>query len=236
MHGYAEGVIDSDPSRSRPTMLLLDTCGDVGSAALGRKGVTGWEIVQELWLEERTASSALLRTIRELLRGAGLQPGQLAGVGAVAGPGSFTGVRVGMAVAKGLCEASGLPLVAVSRLTVLATMADLVEGFAVLRAGRDELYVREEGRGHPGAESLETLVTLLTRGQGKTIVYAEATLEEPLRPLHLARRVELSASSALPLVVKALADGGTELRTADANYVRDERTIYRRQIEKRAGL
>ncbi len=72
---------------------------------------------------------------------------ELDAVGVVGGPGSFTGVRSGMAVAKGFCEAAALRLAVVSRLEVLADAAALKDGLAVLDAGRGELYVRDAGSG-----------------------------------------------------------------------------------------
>jgi tRNA threonylcarbamoyladenosine biosynthesis protein TsaB len=59
---------------------------------------------------------------------------------AVNGPGSFTGVRVGLSAVKGLAEAAGIPVVAVSRLEVLAAKAGVQS--AALDAHRHEVFLR----------------------------------------------------------------------------------------------
>jgi tRNA threonylcarbamoyladenosine biosynthesis protein TsaB len=97
---------------------------------------------------EKTAarhSSNLLRLVDETLKAAGLT---LAGLGALAcgkGPGSFTGLRVGMATAKGLALPTGLPLVLASSLEALARDLGGDPALTVvpcLDAGKDQVYAR----------------------------------------------------------------------------------------------
>ncbi len=72
--------------------------------------------------ERRERSSAtLLALVDQVLTSAGLRPGDLAGLVALRGPGSFTGLRVGLATALGLHQALGLPAVGVPTLEVLAS-------------------------------------------------------------------------------------------------------------------
>jgi tRNA threonylcarbamoyladenosine biosynthesis protein TsaB len=88
-----------------------------------------------------THSEALLALIDETLRAAGIVVRDLDGVVCAAGPGSFTGLRIGMATAKGLCWATGKPLALVSSLATLAARAP--EGSrvcAVLDAYKCEVY------------------------------------------------------------------------------------------------
>src|SRR5690606_11843283 len=56
----------------------------------------------------------------ELLNEAGVQTDDIDGIGVNAGPGSYTGLRVGMATAKGLCYALGVPLITISSLNLIA--------------------------------------------------------------------------------------------------------------------
>lgn len=92
-------------------------------------------------------SANLLGLVDEALREAGLSVGGLRGIACGAGPGSFTGLRVGLAVAKGLALPTGLPLVLVSSLAALACdLADGLAGPAVvlpcLDAGKGQVYAR----------------------------------------------------------------------------------------------
>jgi tRNA threonylcarbamoyladenosine biosynthesis protein TsaB len=89
----------------------------------------------------------LLPLCAEALRAAGLTPAALAGIACGGGPGSFTGLRVGLAAAKGLALPTGVPLHVVSSLEALAL--DIVgaigggDGTAIpcLDAGKGEVYV-----------------------------------------------------------------------------------------------
>ena len=76
----------------------------------------------------RSASAVLTGELRRMLASTGIALRDLGGIGVVSGPGSFTGVRTGLAMAKGLCEVAGVPLASVSRLEVLAEAADLARG------------------------------------------------------------------------------------------------------------
>jgi len=101
---------------SRP-VLALDASGLRTSAALLAPGAALRE--REAPAGER-AGTALHELLRVLLEEAGLTPADLALVGAVRGPGSFTGLRVGLAAAQGLCLAAGLPGVGVDTTAALA--------------------------------------------------------------------------------------------------------------------
>ena len=98
-------------------LLFVDTCGAMAGVALG----DGDRIVAESNLSlDRRLSSRLLAVIGGLLAEAGLTVADLDGIGAACGPGSFTGVRIGMATVKGMALAAGLPVVGVSSLALLA--------------------------------------------------------------------------------------------------------------------
>lgn len=203
-------------------LLLIDTCGQAAEVALCH----GTELLRSERLTGRTASASILSAVRSLLDAEGWTIADLSGVGVVNGPGSFTGVRTGLAVAKGLCEATGLPMAAVSRLEVLADAARVTEGFAVLDAGRGELYVREN---RPEAEPREFLATLeefVERAKQSTVVVAEERLFEGLKGLQTCLR-ELRASDLVQPVRACLARGGSDVLSADANYIRRESEIYK---------
>jgi len=72
---------------------------------------------------EQKAGAFLAPAAARLLSGLGLAPGDLAGVACVTGPGSFTGIRTGLAFALGLARGAGLPLAGLPALPLLAASA-----------------------------------------------------------------------------------------------------------------
>ncbi len=143
-------------SAETSTLLLgIDTCGPHGSVALARFGGDVLETLAEAELAGKTYSARLVGAIRELLTGQGATVRDLGAIVVTSGPGSFTGIRVGLSTAKGLAEAHGTPILAVSRLAVLAHVA--ATGAAALDAGRGEFYLGEFGRTE-FAERQESLV------------------------------------------------------------------------------
>lgn len=121
-------------------LLAIDTCGPSGSVALGRAEAGHLEIAGATELAGRTYSATLVTAIGELLAAAKIRLSQLSAIVIVNGPGSFTGVRVGLSAAKGLAEGASLPVLAVSRLQVLAFKAQAPS--AALDAHRGEIFVR----------------------------------------------------------------------------------------------
>ena len=107
-------------------MLALDTSTDIGSVAIGdREGI----IAASTLPAQGAHSESMLPAIRDLLTRADVAIGHLEGVAVGSGPGSFTGLRVGAALAKGLCFARGLPLYAYSSLSAVVAGVS-VEGSA----------------------------------------------------------------------------------------------------------
>lgn len=124
-------------------MLLLgiDTCGPSGSVALGRlTEVHSAGTLAQKELEGRSYSATLVAAVEELLGKQGIRLSDVGCMVAVNGPGSFTGVRVGLSAVKGFAEGVGIPVVAVSRLEVLAQKAGASS--AALDAHRHEVFLR----------------------------------------------------------------------------------------------
>jgi len=126
----------------RPVLLSIDTCGPAGSVALGRLAGRDLEILGQTELEGRSYSTTLVPAVAALLANSGIALKDLGGIIAVHGPGSFTGVRIGLAAVKGLAQAAQIPVVAVSRLAVLSRKSGVPA--AALDAHRGDVYLRVE--------------------------------------------------------------------------------------------
>ncbi len=118
-------------------MLLINTCGAEGVVALAEDGAV---LAAEV-LPGRSSSEQLMPAVRRLMEAQVWRVQDLAAVAVVVGPGSFTGVRVGLSAAKGLCEAGGVGMIAMSRLALVAAARQAGgEILAVLDAGRGEYF------------------------------------------------------------------------------------------------
>jgi len=222
-------------------ILLLDTCGATGSVALAD---TAREpaIVAFASLPGRTASERLLPTIKQLAATAeislqatsqpGTGPQPLEAVVVVHGPGSFTGVRVGLSAAKGLCEALNLPLIAISRLSILASRAQrplATPVRALLDAGRGEFYSGLYVDGRCLREALLTRDQLLAETVRATTsevaITCELVVAEAIATLFPQIELQLVAepttTDALPLAIDRISQRAyDDTATIDANYLR----------------
>lgn len=198
--------------------LLIDTCATTGGVALAE----GERIVAERELPERTASAGLLEAVSAMLRETGWAINELSAVGVVSGPGSFTGVRVGLAAAKGLCEALDIPMAAVSRLGVLAEMRRPAPDFVAMDAGRSELFVADLATGQERLVELEALCSLAS---GRRVLVEDAGLATKLAVLQ-PEVATVRMTAVLARAAACLQAGGSDIALEDANYVRGEQQIY----------
>ena len=98
-------------------LLAIDTSTHLGSVAV----VDGGRLLAEVSARVRARhGETLLPHVQHVLAQAGVSPGELGLIAAGLGPGSFTGLRVGVATAKGLALALGVPIIGVCTLRVLA--------------------------------------------------------------------------------------------------------------------
>lgn len=107
------------------------------------EGVAAFEdgrVIAERRVRIATHSDVLLTMVDEVLREAKWTPQSYDAVGCTSGPGSFTGLRIGLATAKGLCFATGKPLICIPSLQALAARAPDGKICATLDAHKQEVY------------------------------------------------------------------------------------------------
>jgi len=134
-------------------LLAIDTATRYASVALyGDDGV----LAEHTWRSRNRHSVELAPAIAALLAQQNLTPEDLTGLAVTSGPGSFTGLRIGLSVAKGLALGLGISIVSIPTLDVLAYAAGDLERpvIAVLEAGRGRLCVATYlyDRGRPAAQ------------------------------------------------------------------------------------
>lgn len=119
--------------------LALDTATDVPSLALGTPEAPGAEVRIP---SRRDLSREIEHAVGALFAARGIGAADLAGVVVADGPGSFTGLRIGIAFAKGLCRAGRLPLIAAPSLLGAAWTATRGAGVALAEydALRGDVY------------------------------------------------------------------------------------------------
>jgi len=98
-------------------LLHIDTSTDTGAVALSAEGNLVAGIVNE---ESRNHAGTLNNMINNLLDEEGISFEDISAIAVCGGPGSYTGLRIGLSTAKGICYASNKPLILNNRLTLLA--------------------------------------------------------------------------------------------------------------------
>jgi tRNA threonylcarbamoyladenosine biosynthesis protein TsaB len=125
-------------------LLHIDTSGDVSNIAVGGDGQL---LAAKQSSESRNHASSVNVMIGEVLSAANITMQQLSGVVVCAGPGSYTGLRIGLSTAKGICYALNLPLIMDNKLTLLANQAFKKHGptyekyFVAIQAREQEYFI-----------------------------------------------------------------------------------------------
>ena len=121
-------------------ILAIDTSTDMASIALYRpaQGV----LVEQSWLSGREQTTQLMPNVQRAMALAGVTPGDLTGIAVATGPGSYSGVRIGISTAKSMAYALQIPIWGVPSLDALAYQQVAVTAAqvcAVLSMGRGRL-------------------------------------------------------------------------------------------------
>lgn len=163
-------------------LLALDTSTQVVGVALH----DGSQIVGEtVWQTHSHHTVEVAPAIQDLLRRCRISTSNLKAVGVALGPGSFTSLRIGLAVAKGMAYALRIPIIGIPTLDILAAGQPLsnLPMIAVLQAGRSRLAVNnyhvEEGRWQTHTQAQVTTIDELARSIRKpTYVCGELSENE----------------------------------------------------------
>jgi len=170
-------------------LLAIDTSGKDGGITLARvedsaRGSDPLAVVETNALEGGTFSAQLVPQIAGLLAKHGLSKNDIGAFAVASGPGSFTGLRVGLAAVKALAEILEKPIAAVSRLEAVARAGSSGgRVFAALDAGRGELYVGEYDfdQSRLVDERLQSQAEFLAETRGAKVVTPERALAETWR-------------------------------------------------------
>jgi tRNA threonylcarbamoyladenosine biosynthesis protein TsaB len=210
-------------------ILAADTSGKQGSIALAHGLNNGkCDVIEVVPLAGGTFSAQLVPQIAALLSKHGFKKQDIDAFAVASGPGSFTGLRVGLAAIKGLAEILGKPIATVSMLEVVA-IAGASQGrvLAVLDAGRGEVYAGEyevsAGRASMIEERLIKLEPLALSGGDLTLVASDKSIAETLRAKGVpVVEVAVQRSDAIARLgwKKILAGETVSPETLEANYIR----------------
>jgi tRNA threonylcarbamoyladenosine biosynthesis protein TsaB len=208
--------------------LVTDTSGKHGSVALVREDSDGKvALIESSPLAGGTFSAQMVPQIAALLAKHGFTKGDLDAFVVVSGPGSFTGLRVGLAAIKALAEILRRPIVPVSLLEVLA-VASGKRGSVVtaLDAGRGEVYVGEyeiADSARLRRERLLKIEELTSSGAGSAILIPEESVANSLKQANPSIQViERPGAEAIARVgLQKLQAGETvSPEQLEANYIR----------------
>jgi tRNA threonylcarbamoyladenosine biosynthesis protein TsaB len=210
-------------------ILAADTSGKFGSLALARCEADGrCEALEVVALTGGTFSAQMVPEIAALLTRHNATKQDLDAFAVASGPGSFTGLRVGLAAIKGLAEILQKPIAAVSLLEIIAGGAGVGRPIlSALDAGRKEVYVGEyEVASDEARMQSEQLLTNAEFGEacrGQLVITPDANVAEVARVNAIeVREIERPRADAVGQVgwLKILRGQTVSPEALEANYIR----------------
>ena len=216
-------------------ILAIDTSGPSGGITLAQADKGSFQVIESAAIAGGTFSAQLIPTLAALLKKHGYGVKDLGGFAAASGPGSFTGLRVGLSAIKGLAETLHKPIATVSVLEALASLAARDGKIAAaMDAGRKEVFLGLYGASGESSdrtfllqrEELLTqqdfLATLATE-RPAVIITSDAPLAELASASHSAVLVVTRPGSEVIARIgagKLLAGETVSVEALDANYLR----------------
>src|SRR5436853_4554634 len=210
-------------------ILAIDTSHKNGSVCLARGDATTFELVGSAEVDGGMFSAQLVPVIAKLLAQHQLNKNDLQGIAAAVGPGSFTGLRIGLAAVKAFAEVLHIPVAGVSTLEAIAFSTNEKNVIAVLDAVRGEFYVGDYSAGERKNErlcSVDELTSLLNASDSAVIASPYVATQEIAK--YADRNFKLvehpTAEAIAHLGLKKLSEGhSTQIEELETNYdSRDE--------------
>lgn len=224
----------------QPIILAIETSGPLCSIALS--GAEGQVFLQEE-SGERIHGERITILIQQVMEEAGCSFSDLAAVAVSAGPGSFTGLRVGLSTAKGLCYALGIPLILLPTLECLGREA-LIRGNAeqaivVIQAREGEWYsalVDAQDVGVMHARSAAEIEELVKEANGKAVMAGPGldSLTSTVSGVGIVANIGLSARWVLALGIENFnKDKFADLILSEPLYVKPVRITQEKHLPQK---
>lgn len=198
-------------------LLLIETGTNICSIGLAKDG----ELLAFRESDERDHSNRAARFVDDLLLQTGYKAADLSAVAIGKGPGSYTGLRIGVSLAKGLCYALNIPLIAINSLEAMAVIAK--ESFAkgacyipMIDARRMEVYAQVfDNQLNPltpiGAHIIESNSFEEFRSQGRVLIFGDGAQKAvELLPWAEFIDIKVSVRGMVSLAFAAFEQGNTE--------------------------
>jgi len=203
----------------RGPILVLDTATSIAVIALGDAG--GRLRTARTWSAGHRHGEELLRRIEELLSGADVAPRDLGAIVIGTGPGAFTGLRVGLATAKTLAHALGVPIVGVSTggaLLAAAAASSATPPLALLLpAGPSDRVLVEGGVAGPGGRAAQPTARLVPGGAALELAPSTTILAVDLEGRAETGALALGALARAGLAASLLQAGAARLASGEAD-------------------
>ena len=217
-------------------ILAIDTSHKNGSVCLARGDAQHCEVLGSAQIDGGMFSAQLVPVIAKILKQHNLHKKDLQGIAAAVGPGSFTGLRIGLAAIKGLAGVLRVPIAGVSTLEAVSSLAEGAANknvLAILDAGRGEYYVGEYSSGDCVNEALLTRDELVVRfkeqQQFTVVISPEDKIAElaAAANMHFQKTIHPQADVIAKLGLKRLACGkALQIDELDANYLRRDEGLF----------
>lgn len=201
-------------------ILALDTTLGACSAAVLRGEGLDAEIFSAFELRAREHAEAIIPMVTKVMREAELGYGALDAIAVTSGPGSFTGVRVGVATARGLALATGMPIISATSLEVMAHRA-----LGRVEAAPDTLGIAVDARRG------EVYLALFDGAGALTLAPGAFTPEQAVDALPKTGRVLLAGGGAA-LMAAAARNAGREAETDMSELQPDAASLARMALTR----